>query len=143
VVPSEGLELVDQLGRIAGNVPWPALLVAAVAFLLLVGAIKRRSGRPRAGEIWFAQVPFRDGTGSKDRPVLVLSVTGRACTVAQFTSQDRDARRDYLRVPDGFPGLSRSSWVSLRPVRLPGSAMRRRSGTPGMALVGWYEDVAL
>ncbi|WP_407345295.1 type II toxin-antitoxin system PemK/MazF family toxin [Pengzhenrongella phosphoraccumulans] len=102
-MPSAGLDLVDQLGGIAGRVPWPLLLVAAVAFFLLVGAIRRRAGRPRTGEIWFAQVPFRDGTGSKDRPVLVLSVDGRACTVAQFTSQDRDARRDYLRVPDASP----------------------------------------
>lgn len=142
-MPRDVLDLVDRFLGIVGTMPWPVLLVAALGVLLLVGAIRRRAGRPRIGEIWFAQVPFRDGTGSKDRPVLVLSVGGRTCTVAQFTSQDRDARRDFLRVPDGFPGLSRSSWVSLRPVRLRRSAMRRRSGTPGMALVGWYEDAAL
>lgn len=140
VVPNGGLELVDLFGGAAADVPWPGVLFAAIVVLLLVGAIKRRSRRPRPGEIWFAQVPFRDGAGSKDRPVLVLSVEARKCTVAQFTSRDRGSRHDYLRVAGGIPGLSRASWVSLLPVRLPRSAMRRRTGEPGPALVGWYEN---
>ena len=140
-MPKGDLDLVDQLGAATADVSWPALAVAALVVVLLLRAIKRRGRRPRPGEIWFAQVPFRDGTGSKDRPVLVLSVDGRRCTVAQFTSQDRDARRDFLRVPAGIPGLDRSSWVSLQPVGLPRSAMRRRSGAPGAALVRWYDVV--
>jgi len=118
-------------------------LFAALVVVLLVGALRRHGRRPRPGEIWFAEVPFRDGTGRKDRPVLVLSVEGRRCTVAQFTSRDRGSRHDYLRVPDGIPGLNRASWVSLLPVRLPRSAMRRRTGEPGPALAGWYEHATL
>jgi len=138
---SGGLDLIRRLGSMAADRPVPAVL-AALLVILLAGTVRHRAARPQPGEIWFAQVPFRDGTGSKDRPVLVLSVARRRCTVAQFTSQDQDARRDYLRVPAGIPGLSRSSWVSLRTVRLPRSAMRRRSGAPGAALVNWYVAAA-
>lgn len=118
------------------------VIVAAIALVVLLSvvraAIRRRRGRPAPGEVWFAQVPFDDGTGSKDRPVLVLSVDGRSLTVAKFTSQDRSARRDHRRVPDGLLGLRRSSWVNLRPVALPRKAFRRRVARPGAAMVQWY-----
>ncbi|MFW3459930.1 hypothetical protein ACN24K_03140 [Streptomyces microflavus] len=42
------------------------------------GPAGRGDGRtPRAGEVWWADVPYEDGPGSKDRPCLVLSVRGR------------------------------------------------------------------
>ena len=115
----------------------------AVAALVVVGLLwgSRRS-RPRSGEVWFAQVPFEDGSGSKDRPVLVLSVTGRTCSVARFTSQNRDARRDHERVPVGVTGLSGASWINLRPTTLRTSAFRRRTGKPGKAYVAWYLEAA-
>ncbi|CAN5122922.1 hypothetical protein BH11ACT1_BH11ACT1_04680 [soil metagenome] len=74
--------------------------------------------------------------------MLVLAVGGRTCTVARFTSQDRGEHRDYVRVPDGIPGLRRTSWVDLRPVSLRRSALRRRAGDPGAALARWYADAA-
>ena len=110
----------------AGDLAWPAVALAGVVLVLLLRTLGRRAPRPRPGEIWFAFVPFEDGTGSKDRPVLVLSVEGRTCTVARFTSQDKGARRDHLRVPDGVPGLHRASWVNKHPVRVKRSALRRR-----------------
>ena len=132
-----------SLGQWAEQEPIAVLVVALLLFAVLVRiATGRRHALPRAGEIWFAQVPFEDGTGSKDRPVLVLSVTGRSVMAARLTSQDRSRRSDYLLVPDGIPGLSRRSWVSVRPVRLPRSALRRRTGDPGDALVLWYRDAA-
>ena len=81
--------------------------------------------------MWFAEVPFEDGSGSKDRPVLVLSAGGRSCEVARFTSQDKNGRRDHVRVPQGIPGLPKASWLNLRPTSLPRSAFRRRTGRAG------------
>ena len=118
------------------------LIAAAVVLVLVLSLVRastrRRRRRPARGEVWFAQVPFGDGTGSKDRPVLVLSVDRRTCTVAGFTSRDRSARGDHRRVPDGLRGLQRSSWVNLRPVMLSRTSLRRRVSRPDAALVLWY-----
>ncbi|HEY0188398.1 MAG TPA: type II toxin-antitoxin system PemK/MazF family toxin [Cellulomonas sp.] len=143
--------MVDDASRLLPDRPWLLLVgLAALAVLVALGrrrARGRRAGRtrsrgrrpaPRPGEVWFALVPFEDGTGAKDRPVLVLAIDTRTCTIARLTSQDQDARRDYARVPPGVPGLRRSSWVSLRPQALDRSAFRRRIGDPGAALVAWY-----
>lgn len=107
------------------------------------GRRPRRVGHaPAVGELWFAWVPFEDGTGGKDRPVLVLATGWSSCSVARFTSQDKQARRDHVRVPDGMPGLTRVSWVSLRPLEVPTAHLRRRIGAPGEALVAWYRQQA-
>lgn len=116
-----------------------AAVLAVLVLVLVLLRLARRRPRPSPGEIWFADVPFEDGTGSKDRPVLVVAVRGRRLTVARFTSQDKSARRDHLRIPDGVPGLARASWVDTRTVLLRRSALRRRSGSPGPALVEWYQ----
>lgn len=134
------LPKVDALLERHGDLWWAA--AALVVLVVVRAAWHRRKRRPRAGEIWFADVPFEDGTGSKDRPVLVLAVSGRTCSVARFTSQDRGARRDHVRVPEGIPGLRRASWVDLRPVSLRRSAMRRRAGDPGAPFAQWYADAA-
>jgi hypothetical protein len=136
------VEAALAVAGLADEVSDAQLVVGAIALMVLLTllrvAIRHRRRRPAPGEVWFAQVPFDDGTGSKDRPVLVLSVHGRSHTVARFTSQDRSARRDHLRVPDGLLGLQRSSWVDLRPVVLPRKAFRRRVARPGGATVEWY-----
>ncbi|MDM8086105.1 type II toxin-antitoxin system PemK/MazF family toxin [Cellulomonas cellasea] len=122
---------------------------AVVGLVVIAGAILaglrrwlRPGPRPRPGEVWFADVPFEDRPGSKDRPVLVLAVAGRTCTVAAFTSQDRSARRDHVRLPSGVPGMGKASWIRLRPILLRRSALRRRISDPGPALVVWYDSVA-
>lgn len=143
-VVTRGAADLDALldGGAAGGAPWwavAALAVLAVGLVVRVVA-RRRRARPRPGEIWFARVPFEGSAGSKDRPVLVLAVDRRTCTVARFTSQDQGARHDHRRVPEGVPGLRRTSWVNLRPVRLRRSAMRRRASEPGASLVQWYVD---
>lgn len=115
----------------------------AVAGVVVVGLLwSARRPRPRVGEVWFAEVPFEDGSGSKDRPVLVLGVEGRSCTVARFTSQNRDARRDHARTPVGVTGLPKASWINLRPLTLRRSAFRRRTGKPGKAFVAWYDEAS-
>jgi hypothetical protein len=130
-----------RVEMLATLVSMPAALVAAgVVVLLLVGTRLFGGPRPRSGEIWFALVPFEDGRAAKDRPVLVLGREGRKILVARFTSQDRDRSRDHVRVPDGMPGLTKTSWVELRPRPLRRRAFRRCAGDPGTALVHWFED---
>lgn len=136
--------VIDQLplADLIGSTEMVVVVYGAV-LVALVGLVRRLRGpRPVAGEVWFAEVPFEDRAASKDRPVLVLAGRGRRRTVARFTSQDRTARRDHRRVPDGVGGLRRDSWVDLRPLVLPRSAFRRRIGSADAALLDWYEREA-
>lgn len=126
--------LVDRVGE--RELAIAAVVVAVILFLVA----NRRSGRgrrPAEGEVWFAEVPFSDGTGSKDRPVLVLRAGGGTCLVARFTSKDRGDRSDHRHVP-GVHGLRRDTWVNLRPITLPRRAFRRRVAAPDPALVLWF-----
>ncbi len=122
--------------------PW--LLVLVVGAVVLVLRLLHGAGGPvaRPGEVWFAMVPFREGGGAKDRPVLVLSAHRRTVTAARLTSQDHGDRREYAHVPTGMPGLTEDSWIDLRPVDLDRSALRRRTGDAGDAWVRWYEEQA-
>ncbi|NUU19413.1 hypothetical protein HP550_19365 [Cellulomonas humilata] len=140
----------SEIAQLPAEHPWAT--VGVIAAVLLIGWLLRprgirpehrpRGAAPRPGEVWFAQVPFEDGTGSKDRPVLVLSVLGGSCEVARFTSRDRTGRRDYLPVPQGTPGLPKASWLDRRPITLDRSALRRHVGEPGEAFVAWYRGSA-
>jgi mRNA-degrading endonuclease toxin of MazEF toxin-antitoxin module len=62
---------------------------------------------PRPTEIWWANVPYEDGPGAKDRPCLVLSVRGRRATVAKITSKYRDERAGVIPLPPGAVGDAR------------------------------------
>ncbi|MFD9224370.1 type II toxin-antitoxin system PemK/MazF family toxin [Streptomyces sp. NPDC060064] len=57
--------------------------------------------RPQPGEIWWANVPYEDGPGSKDRPCLVLSVRGETVQVAKITSKYHDERPGVISLPPG------------------------------------------
>lgn len=90
---------------------------------------------PRAGEVWWADVPYEDGPGSKDRPCLVLSVRGRGrgrtALVAKITSRHHEERPGVIALPAGTVGdqRGRQSFLEtdeLREVAL--SGFRRRVG---------------
>ncbi|MFD7747586.1 type II toxin-antitoxin system PemK/MazF family toxin [Streptomyces sp. NPDC059698] len=93
----------------------------------------RGDGRtPRAGEVWWADVPYEDGPGWKDRPCLVLSVRGRSALVAKITSKHHEERPGVIALPAGTVGdrRGRRSFLEtdeLREVRV--AAFRRRVGT--------------
>ncbi|MFD6426613.1 type II toxin-antitoxin system PemK/MazF family toxin [Streptomyces sp. NPDC060198] len=62
----------------------------------------RGAGRlPEPGEIWWAEVPYEDGPGSKDRPCLVLSVRSDRAVVAKITSKHHEERPGVIALPAG------------------------------------------
>jgi hypothetical protein len=88
-------------------------------------------GRPAPGEIWWADVPYQDGAGSKIRPCLVLRTGPGGSAVLKITSQDQSARVSHLRLPTAGwdPRAEHDSWLDLRgPYQLRGSAFQRRAG---------------
>ncbi|MFC9326309.1 type II toxin-antitoxin system PemK/MazF family toxin [Kitasatospora sp. NPDC057015] len=90
-----------------------------------------RGGRPAPREIWWAEVPFEDGPGAKDRPCLVLRVNGRTATVAKITSKHHAERPGVLALPPGSVGdaRGRASWLETDELRdVPLTAFRRRIG---------------
>ncbi|MFI2611409.1 type II toxin-antitoxin system PemK/MazF family toxin [Kitasatospora sp. NPDC018619] len=92
----------------------------------------RTGAGPRPQEVWWAQVPFEDGPGSKDRPCLVLRVRGRSATVAKITSRHHAERPGVLALPPGTVGdrQGRTSWLETDELReVPLSDFRRRAGT--------------
>ncbi len=96
---------------------------------------------PRAGEVWWADVPYEDGPGSKDRPCLVISVRGRGrgrtALVAKITSKHHEERPGVIALSAGAVGdrRGRQSFLEtdeLREVRI--ASFRRRVGAvdPGV-----------
>lgn len=93
----------------------------------------RRPGMPTPGEIWWATVPYRDGTGQKRRPCLVLRTHATSVDVLSITSQDKSHRHDHVevhRTTSWDPKATRNSYVDLaRTINLPDTAFEARAGT--------------
>ncbi|MFF0560235.1 type II toxin-antitoxin system PemK/MazF family toxin [Streptomyces sp. NPDC004266] len=86
---------------------------------------------PRAGEIWWADVPYEDGPGSKDRPCLVLALRGDSALVAKITSKYHDERPGVIALPPGSVGdaQGRPSFLETDELRdVPVWEFRRRAG---------------
>ncbi|MCM2390434.1 type II toxin-antitoxin system PemK/MazF family toxin [Streptomyces albipurpureus] len=86
---------------------------------------------PWPGEIWWAMVPFADGSGAKDRPCLVLSVRGDVAVVAKITSKLHPAARHVITLPPGSVDdrKGRTSHIqAAEQRRIHTSAFRRRVG---------------
>ncbi|MFF1451601.1 type II toxin-antitoxin system PemK/MazF family toxin [Streptomyces sp. NPDC058274] len=101
------------------------------------GRPRGRARGPRPAEIWWANVPFEDGPGAKDRPCLVLSVRGGRAKVAKITTKYHDERAGVIPLPPGAVGDAhgRPSFLEtdeLRHVSL--REFRRRAGVVDPAL---------
>ncbi|MEV8522625.1 type II toxin-antitoxin system PemK/MazF family toxin [Streptomyces sp. NPDC052000] len=134
---------------------WWLALAAVVALALVAAAMdgrgrsRRRPGgrtrpparpsgtrtgparEPRAGEIWWAEVPYEDAPGGKDRPCLVLRVRGDLVTVAKITSKYHDERAGVIPLPPGTvaDAHGRPSFLETDELREVGVwAFRRRVG---------------
>ncbi|MFG1651028.1 type II toxin-antitoxin system PemK/MazF family toxin [Micromonospora sp. NPDC049275] len=89
------------------------------------------TGTPTAGEIWWADVPYADGSGSKVRPCLVLRADSRGADVLKITSQDKSDRDDHVRIPtrDWDPDAEHDSYLSLtEPIRISSADFADRAG---------------
>ncbi|SDY57097.1 PemK-like, MazF-like toxin of type II toxin-antitoxin system [Micromonospora pattaloongensis] len=87
--------------------------------------------QPRAGEIWWADVPYEDGTGSKVRPCLVLRSAGNAAEVLKITSRDKSDRADHVRIPTKAwdRDAEHDSFLDLTdPIRVAVTAFKDRAG---------------
>jgi len=88
-------------------------------------------GRPAPGEIWWADVPYQEGDGSKVRPCLVLRTGRGGSAVLKITSQDQSARAAHLRLPTAGwdPRAAHDSWLDLRAAyQLRQASFQRRAG---------------
>ncbi|NNN33285.1 phage holin family protein [Streptomyces sp. S3(2020)] len=110
----------------------PAAGLTAMVFFLVVRWWGRQAadspGRPRRprppsrptlpepGEIWLAMVPYREGTGEESQHYcVVVSCHEDHAGVLQITSQNKDARRDHIRIPnDGWDEVSgKDHWMEI------------------------------
>ncbi|MER7165486.1 type II toxin-antitoxin system PemK/MazF family toxin [Micromonospora sp. NPDC000207] len=108
------------------------------------GTERSGTGTVRPGEIWWADVPYVDGTGSKVRPCLVLGTTRDRADVLKITSQDKSHRDDHVPIPtrDWHPQADRDSYLDLgEPIRVELAAFRDRAGRCDPTL--WQEVRAL
>jgi hypothetical protein len=98
-----------------------------------------QNGRPDPGEIVWAWVPYEeDASQGKDRPVLVIAMSGTDVIALPLTSKDHDrdadqeahAGRLWMDVGTGsWDTQGRPSEVRLnRVLVLPGSGVRREGG---------------
>jgi len=112
-------------------------LVAGLIKLLTTGSAGRTTapappGGPQPGEIWWAEVPFADGSGAKHRPCLVLWFDGmRHYAVLAITSRDQGGRSDAIVIPTRHwdRKATRDSFLKLRPqLWVHGGGFDRRAG---------------
>jgi hypothetical protein len=125
----------------------PELLgLAAAVVIAIAAALARRRRQPRRtappvaappvtgpqpGEIWWADVPYEDGTGSKVRPCLVLRAHRSGVDVLKITSQDKSRRSDHVRIPTRSWDRSadRDSYLDLTdPIRVAPRAFADHAG---------------
>ncbi len=86
---------------------------------------------PEPREIWWATVPFDDGTGAKDRPCLVLRRGAHSATVLKITSKHHAELPGVIPLPPGTVGDRdhRASWLEADESReVPFGDFRRRVG---------------
>jgi len=87
--------------------------------------------RPQPGEIWWATVPFDDGSGVKVRPCLVLRTYRTQVEVLKITSQDQSDRADHVEIPTRTwdRKAEHNSYLDLSdPYRLRDSSFERKAG---------------
>jgi hypothetical protein len=122
---------------------WEPLLLVVAAVVLLAAVlwwVRRSAGAkgPEAGEIWWAEVPFTDGSGAKLRPCLVLLRHRRGIVVLKITSQDKSHRRDHVPIPTRpwDPRASHNSYLNLgEPIMVRPAKFQRRAGACDAAVL--------
>jgi hypothetical protein len=114
------------------------LVLAALAIVALFLWLTRAPAKPapvltgpKPGEIWWADVPYEDGSGHKVRPCVVLRGGDGYREVLKITSQDQRHRNDHVRIPTRSwdPGADHDSFLDLTgPIRVAATAFEDRAG---------------
>ncbi|MFE7359355.1 type II toxin-antitoxin system PemK/MazF family toxin [Streptomyces sp. NPDC057543] len=105
------------------------------------GPEPERRPRPMPGEIWWAEVPYEDGPGAKDRPCLVLSVRGDSALVAKITSKHHEERPGVIALPAGAVGDAQGRASFLETDELREVALRGFRRLVGVVDAGVWERV--
>ncbi|MEU4830668.1 type II toxin-antitoxin system PemK/MazF family toxin [Streptosporangium sp. NPDC023615] len=142
---TEGL---GSAGELLGLLAVLGLLAAVAYFLVRFGRrllAPRPSGpqvheappdpawrsRPRPGDIWWADVPFSDGSGGKVRPCLVIRTYSKGVEVLKITSQDKSHRMNCVSIPTAHwdRQARKDSWLDLdAPYLIDDGDFQRRAG---------------
>ncbi|WP_082772326.1 type II toxin-antitoxin system PemK/MazF family toxin [Actinoplanes sp. TFC3] len=104
---------------------------------MLVISWLRRKRVPRPGDIWWAQVPYVRGRGSKLRPCVILRNNSDGILVLKITSQNKSHRRDHLLIPTRRwdPYAKKDSYLNLgEPILVPRAEFQRRAGRAAWAV---------
>ena len=122
------------------RVQW--LVVGVVVMAVVVSALRWRAvdrrRRPYRGDLWWADVPYADGSGGKVRPCLVLLRRPDGVVVLKITSQDKSHRRDHVVVPTRSwdRRADHDSYLNLgEPILVPPAAFKRRAGACDRAVL--------
>lgn len=135
--------LAFALARIGSAIapPLVALVAAALASAVLYGRCYEAWTRlpaallpvARAREVWWATIPYSEGSGSKDRPCVVLSTSGRRVAVLMCTSKDKSGQQGYTQMPPHIWGArGKASWIKTdRRITIDREDLRRLQGRLG------------
>jgi mRNA-degrading endonuclease toxin of MazEF toxin-antitoxin module len=97
------------------------------------GAARRTAAGPTPFTYWYALVPYEEGNGAKERPVLVLRLAGAHAEVLKVTSRPKQGRTTWRRIDTSRwvrPGVRDGSWLQTdRVVTVPVVMFRRYLGT--------------
>lgn len=91
----------------------------------------QRFRKAKPGEIWWADVPYEDGPGSKTRPCLIVRLRFRGYEVLKITSQDQSHRRDHVEIVTRSwdRNAARNSYLDLTdPIRVREKAVDNKAG---------------
>ena len=75
-----------------------------------------------------AHVGFEDGTGSKERPVVVLKDQTILCICMGVTSKQKEHRLGYKLKEWKYAGLIKESWVRFEYLKIEPSDFRNKVG---------------
>ncbi|MFD1852479.1 hypothetical protein ACFSKR_01180 [Kitasatospora cinereorecta] len=100
-----------------------SLAAGLTAVLFRRGVRTWERKRPLPGEIWLARVPFRDRDEAAPHYCVVVGRRFGHADVLQITSQNKDTRDDFVRIPNvGWDTVSgKDHWleIGLTPRRVP------------------------
>ncbi|MFH9619207.1 hypothetical protein [Streptomyces pratensis] len=100
-----------------------SLAAGFVAVLFRRGVRGWERTRPLPGEVWLARVPFRERAGVSQHYCVIVGRRSGHAEVLQITSQNKDTRDDFVRMPnerwDSVSGKDHWLEIGLPPRRVP------------------------